>query len=107
RRRLRRPRSRGVRTLTHRELEGQGLSPAFGLRRSAFGLSVLVPTPNAGGHTPLRPEAPAVGTDHLGVPLRGVLRDALLGEVVNVHQSEAQLVAFRPLEVVEQRPLEV
>ena len=46
----------------------------------------------------------AVGRDHLLVPVERVLRDALLGLVVDVDQAEALLVAVGPLEVVEQRP---
>ena len=52
-------------------------------------------------------EAAAVRGDHLGIEVGAVLRCALLGGEVDVHDAEALRVALRPLEVVEQRPDEV
>src|SRR3546814_13528334 len=42
----------------------------------------------------------AVRIDHPRVPARTVLRGALLGAVVDVHDAEALAVAERPFEVV-------
>src|SRR3546814_14382510 len=49
----------------------------------------------------------AVRIDHPRVPARTVLRGALLGAVVDVHDAEALPVAERPFEVVHQRPYHV
>ena len=54
-----------------------------------------------------REESAAVRGDDVAVPGGGVLERALLGRVVDVDQAEAVLVALGPLEVVEDRPVEV
>src|SRR5918992_335951 len=48
-----------------------------------------------------------VRRDDFGVPAGALLRDALLGLVVDVEDSESLRVAEGPLEVVEERPEEV
>src|SRR6185369_13494704 len=49
----------------------------------------------------------AQGLDRVAVPVRGLLRGALLRVVVDADDAEALVVAVRPLEVVHQRPREV
>src|SRR4051812_14497719 len=51
--------------------------------------------------------AAADPVDHVAVPVGALLRDALLGLVVDADDAEPLVIPVRPLEVVQQGPNEV